>query len=369
MNYPLREAVAHRLLARLFISLFAIIPFLFSASSTRAQGAIDYTGTGGRHTIEGRIYFPSGRKADGPGVKISLETSSAGTLTLYSDFNGTFSFRNLTGGSYTVVIGGTDEYEPIRESVYIDDPGSSSMRSNTVSASAPARIVIVPIYLIPKRSKPTAKAAVVDASLVNVPKAAVDSYYKALDSIRLNDTKNAIDQLLAALRVYPEFPRALNELGVQYLKVGQLDKAVQTLQVAVRLAPDEFAPRLNYGIALLQKKEFGHAEEELRRALQKNDAAATAHMYLGIALLHQQTGGEAVNKSRYAEAAGELQRAITLGGDQVASAHYYLAGVYWRNGQHGRAADELETYLKLTPNAPDAERTKATIKDLRSRGN
>jgi regulator of sirC expression with transglutaminase-like and TPR domain len=32
-----------------------------------------------------------------------------------------------------------------------------------------------------------------------------------------------------------------------------------------------------------------------------------------------------------------------------------------------RAADELETYLKLVPNAADAERTRATIKDLRAK--
>ena len=32
-----------------------------------------------------------------------------------------------------------------------------------------------------------------------------------------------------------------------------------------------------------------------------------------------------------------------------------------------RAADELETYLKLAPSAPDAERLRTTIKDLRAR--
>ena len=142
--------------------------------------------------------------------------------------------------------------------------------------------------------------------------------------------------------------------------------AVTTLQTAVRVAPEDFIPRLNYGIALLQKKEFTAAEEQLRIVLQKNDSAATAHMYLGIALLHQQSAGPGDQK-RYTEAEKELQRAVQLGGDQIASAHYYLAGIYWRNGQHRLAADELETYLKLAPNAPDAERTRATIKELRAR--
>jgi Tfp pilus assembly protein PilF len=368
MNNLLIQPVASFFIRHLFISFLALIFLALSVTAIRAQGAIDYTGNGGRHTIEGRLYFPSGRKADSPGIKISLETTGSGTLTVYSDFNGTFSFRNLTAGSYTVVVPGTAEYDAVREPVYIDDPGSSSMRTSTVSVSAPPRLFIVPIYLLPKRTKASPKTSVLDATLVGVPKAAVESYYRALESLRLNDQKKAIVELEAAINVYPQFPRALNELGVQYLTLGQVNKAVQMLQSAVRFAPDDFIPRLNYGIALLQKKDFRQAEEQLRLAVQKNDAAATAHMYLGIALLHQQNASAGGSKLRYDEAEKELQRALALGGDQVASAHYYLAGIYWRNGQHRRAADALETYLKLTPNAPDAERTKATIKDLRSRG-
>jgi tetratricopeptide (TPR) repeat protein len=207
---------------------------------------------------------------------------------------------------------------------------------------------------------------VVDANLAALPKPAVDHYYKALESLRASDHQKAIAELEAAISLYPNFPRALNELGVQYLIVGQVGKAVTTLQTAVRVAPEDFIPRLNYGIALLQKKEFTAAEEQLRIVLQKNESAATAHMYLGIALLHQQSAGPGDQK-RYTEAEKELQRAVQLGGDQIASAHYYLAGIYWRNGQHRLAADELETYLKLAPNAPDAERTRATIKELRAR--
>ena len=345
-----------------FVWLLSLVFFFLFSPEIRAQGAVDYTGTGGRHTIEGRIYFPSGRKADGS-IKITLESTGNGTLTVISDFNGTFSFRNLAAGSYTVVIPGTDDYEGIREPVYIDDPGSSSIRGTSVSA--PPRFIIVPIYLLAKKTTST-KPAVIDAKLAALPKSAVDLYYKALESLRASDHQKAIAELEAAINLYPDFPRALNELGVQYLIVGQVGKAVTTLQTAVRDAPEDFIPRLNYGIALLQKKEFSAAEEQLRIVLQKNDSAATAHMYLGIALLHQQTSGSS-EQARYDAAQKELQRAVQLGGDQIAPAHYYLAGIYWRNGQHRLAADELEKYLKLAPNAPDAERTRATIKQLRAK--
>lgn len=352
-----------------FPTWFVVLVFVgFPCAVIRAQGGIDYTGTGGRHTIEGRIYFASGRKADSPGIKVTLESATASNLKVFTD-NGTFSFRNLTAGSYTVVIEATDDYEGVRESVYIDDPGSSNIRTSSLSVSGAPRLVIVPIYLL-ARNRPiaSAKPGVVDATLASVPKPALEIYYQAMESIRGGDSRKGISELETAVRLYPQFPRALNELGVQYLKVGQVNKAIVELQFAVRYAPDEFIPRLNYGIALLEKKDFVEAETQLRRALQKNDTAATAHMYLGITLTQRRSASEAENKVRYAEAEKELQRAVTLGADQVVLAHYYLAGIYWRNGEHRRAADELETYLKLAPNAPDAERTRAAIKDLRSRG-
>jgi regulator of sirC expression with transglutaminase-like and TPR domain len=51
----------------------------------------------------------------------------------------------------------------------------------------------------------------------------------------------------------------------------------------------------------------------------------------------------------------------------VAVAHKYLGGIYWGLRDYKRAANELETYLKLVPKAADAERTRAAIKDLRTK--
>ena len=67
------------------------------------------------------------------------------------------------------------------------------------------------------------------------------------------------------------------------------------------------------------------------------------------------------------EAEKELQRAITLGADEMSLAHYYLGGIYWGRREYKRAADELETYLRLAPQAPDAERVRNTIKELRGK--
>jgi Tfp pilus assembly protein PilF len=316
----------------------------------RAQGSVDVTGTNGRHTISGRIFFPSGRSADYR-PKVRLEATNTGTLSVLADANGHFGFRGLAPGNYSIIVEGGEEYETATDSVYIDtDP-----RSRRMAAPGFTRAYTVTIHLLPKRGAGT-KAGVLNAALSGVPEAARSHYLKALEAAATNDSRKAVELLKTALYHHPNFPLALNELGVQYLKLGQPDKAADAVRSALKLVPDNVSARLNYGIALLNKKEFAEAEVQLRQVLQKNDASPTAHMYLGIAL---------INLRNHAEAEKELQRAISTGGQSLSQAHYYLAGIYWKKGETKRAADELDTYLKLAPNAPDAERIRTTIKELR----
>lgn len=317
-----------------------------------AQGGIESIGTGGKHAIQGRIFFPSGRRSDAP-IKVRLESTNAGMISVMSDPNGSFAFRNLEPGSYTVVIE-SDEYETVRESILIEEAKSRVI----ANLDNNPRNFIIPIYLQPKRvnASSASKLGVLNAGLANVPSQAVDLYNHALESIKAGETRKAIEQLRTAVDIYPNFALALNELGVQYLKVGQADKAAEALRSALKVAPDGLVPRLNYGIALLGKRDFAEAETQLRQVLKKNEAVTTAHLYLGLTLIHL---------SQYDEAEKELQRAISLGRDAMGLAHYYLGGIYWNKKEYKRAADELETYLKLEPNAPEAMRIRATIKEMR----
>ena len=45
-------------------------------------------------------------------------------------------------------------------------------------------------------------------------------YEKALQFGKSGDSEKAIENLKAALSLFPKFPLALNELGVQYLTAG-----------------------------------------------------------------------------------------------------------------------------------------------------
>ena len=320
------------------IALFASL--LLPGAAAHAQGTGigahrgEIAGTGGTRSIQGHVISPLGRLPE-TRVRITLSSSNSGSRTAVAGEDGVFLFNNLEPGPYDLVIDAGKEYEVQRESVYIG--GSTQMAT-------------VPVYL---RLKPEANPA-----LAGVPKSAVDLFVKAQEAERKGDTAKAETLLGEAVAQHPQFGLAHNELGLIHMRAGQLDKALESYKAAAKALPDDASVQLNYGTALTQKKEFGEAEKQLRRALKKFDKSATGHMYLGVAL---------IGLKNIDEAERELQQAAKLGGDQMGAAHKYLGGIYWARRDYKKAADELETYLKLSPKAPDAEQVRGTIKDLRSK--
>ena len=335
---------------------FILLGILLLPLIVNAQGSgRSSTGTGGIHLIQGYVFFPSGRRAEGT-IIVKLQSYNSGELQVIPDSSGAFTFSNLSPGNYTVVINAGDEYEVASEGVYIDsDPNLSATGARI--PSQPRRYTVM-VHLQPKNKGAHAKPGVLNAALAAVPENARKLYEKGVEQGRADNTAKAADTLKQAVALYPNFPLALNELGVQYLKLHQVTKAVEVLREAVRLDPDAFPARLNLGIALLEAKQFAGAEEQLREAVKRNGNAPTAHMYLGITLLRL---------SKFDEAEPELLVATKANSVQLSMANYYLGGLYWRKHDYPRAVEQLEKYVTLEPNAPDAERVRATIKDLRGR--
>lgn len=305
-------------------------------------------GTGGKNSIQGRIFLRGGHRLDRR-AKVRIRSLSSGDQFQMSDDSGAFIFRRLRGGSYTIVVEAGEEFEPATETVDIIEPARRR--------DDPGTMVPVTIYLEPRRSVSRSAVGTIDASAGGVPDAAREMYKHALDSAQSGDRKKAIDQLKKTLAIYPNFMTALNELGVQYLALKQFDQAADALQRAIKIAPEAFHPRLNYGIVLMNLKNYQDAVAELQIAVQKDSSSGTAYFHLGRAL---------VNLGSYDAAERALSQTIALGGEEATEAHRYLGAVYIEKHEGARAADELEQYLKLVPRAKDAETIRAIVKQLRS---
>lgn len=339
-------------------SVFRLLSFalLLLGTSTLAfaQGGVGSSrglsgSSSGSNIIKGRVHFPVEPQA-GRHVRVRLTSTDLLNQSAVTDEDGSFSFNGLPAGHYTIIVEAGKEFDQAAEPVSIG-------RETSVGA----RNMNVDIHL---KLKGTADA------ISKIPKQARELYSKGMEAAAKGDGKQATEQLSSAVALYPEFPQALGELGLQYLKLSQPDKAVEPLKKATGLSPKDFTMRLNYGIALLGNKNYGEAELQLREALKLNSAAPTAHMYLGITLLslsRDEKTRQFNNADKYADAQKELETAISSGKDEVAQAHRYLGGIYWGNKDYKRAADEFEIYVKLVPKAGDAARIRDIIKELRSK--
>jgi Flp pilus assembly protein TadD len=337
-------------------TLFIFISFTF-ANAQRTTG-INSTGTEGNEEIAGRVFFPPGSKSTARPV-VKLQSLSSPELTGVTDRDGSFRFTTLRPDEYTIIVEGGDEYENATETVTIGNSGAVPAQGNPGQYAIPL-VYQVHIYLKPKGTNTTGgTASTSKPALANVPAPARELFQQALKNARAGNHLKAIEQLMSAIAQAPRFALAYNELAVQYLKTGHVDQAVETLRDGLGINPDDFTLRLNYGIALLNQKKFERAETELRLATQKSNAdSPSAGYYLGMALLSQE---------KYDAAQSAFESAIKNGGDKLALAHKYLGGIYWHNRRYRQAADELETYLKLEPNAPDAQKIRGTIKELRQK--
>lgn len=338
---------SHVLIRLWLTALLALV--CCTSSSAQNEGGVESgdLGTGGRHTIQGRLYLPSGRKLDRR-VRVRLSGVRGGENSTLTDDNGAFIFRRLTAGTYTVTVEGGREFETASETVDIfDGPRRTDQ---------PGQVFTVQLRLEEKRAAPDpSRPGVVSASEA-VPAAARVHYTKALEASAAGDHKRAVKELKAALEIHPRFPLALNELGAQYMRLGQLDEAADAFDFAVKLAPDEPVLRINYGILLVRRKNYVEAERHLARAVVLDEKNAAARLHRGHAL---------IRLGRGAEAEAELLLAVKLGGAAATLAHRYLGALYVERGDDERAAAELEEYLRLAPDAADAAQVRAVLTGLK----
>lgn len=341
----------------LLSSLIAILFLAIGSSVANGQtGGIDSDpsdpGTGGKNQIQGNVYYPEGRRLD-VRAKVRLRSLIGAEQFTMTDDNGAFTFRRLQGGTYNLFVDAGSRFEIAVETVDIIEPARRRGDSGMT--------ITVQINLQPKQNAPK-PVGTISASPNAIPEDALKLYNEALEFSKTGDQKKAIEQLNAAVKIFPDYVAALNELGVQHMRMKELTKAEAFFKQAIKIAPEMFTPRLNYGVLLVQMKNYPKAVDELYKALQKNAASATGHLYIGRAL---------VNLGSYDDAEKFLQLAVKYGNDkeEMAETHRYLGAVYIEKKQSQKAIQELEKYLTLAPNAKDATKISDIIKQLRASGN
>jgi len=192
----------------------------------------------------------------------------------------------------------------------------------------------------------------------NVPKAARTEFERGVNSLKNNKTEAAIASFKKAVTIFPDYFDALESLGVEYTKNGQYESAVESLAHAIKI--NSRAPRSLYavGVAYLNLHRVTEAIEWLEKSAQLDPNSPNTQMMLGLAYGH----GGAFDKSEAA-----FNKALQLGGPAAAEAHFYLAGLFNKQGKYREARRELETFLRESKNVKEPAQVKAMIEKLKEK--
>ncbi len=146
----------------------------------------------------------------------------------------------------------------------------------------------------------------------------------------------------------------LLNLGLVLREQGKDADAVAPFEQAKQLAPDD--PNVIVQLAdLYTAMGRGQDAEQLMGGSNlPPDQAAVLRFNMAVAFM---------KAKKWAEADAQFRKCIELN-PQMPEAHRYLAECLLRTGKRAEAVTELEEYLKLAPNAPDAETVKTDIKNI-----
>jgi len=141
-----------------------------------------------------------------------------------------------------------------------------------------------------------------------------------------------------ALKIHPDYPAALNDIGYTYAFDGDFDKAFAAMDRYVALVPDEPNPHDSYGEILRMDGKFDAALEQYRTSVRMDPNFGSE---LGVADTLALMGREQ-------DAREEYERAIVFAGNQGDKVQYELqSALTWiRQGNHKQAGKALADVAK-----------------------
>jgi tetratricopeptide (TPR) repeat protein len=311
----------------------------------------------GSGSIKGKIIGTDGKPAASAEVLfVDTKDATKGPFLGSAGADGAFT-QTVPAGSWNLTIKQGKGYAEKKDAVEVkagDTADAGEIRLRPASAAEATKFDETTKALIAKHNEKVAKQ-----------QAAVTAADAAAKAGNFDD----------AITKYGEVADVVENCGLCYVRIGDLyrdnkndmDGAEKSYKKALELADasgDNTAKAGAYnGLAAVynKQKKFDEASTMSAKAadLSTTDAAgggdATALYNAGISLW---------NAAKYPEAQAQFQKAVKID-PKMAEAFYYLAMTEVNQNKLADAKPNLETYLKLAPDGPNAATAKAVLESIK----
>lgn len=327
-------------------SLFQILLLTLSIVVTHNSTAMASSNSVLVNRIEGTVWDAYRRPVRDLYVELQNENYFA-IGRARTDSAGRFSFTGVSSGRFNIrVLTSGTNYQEYNESVDL---------VNVVRGGSDS--VYLEIYLkIDKDKLKSGVAEITDAIFVqDVPDEARRLYRKGLKDLGKGDL--GFEEIESALKIFPTYFDALNTLGTEYVSRKDYEKSLAYLIRAIDVNQRSFSTYYALAYACFELEHRQEALVAAKAAITLQPNSFNAQLLYGTLLRLD-------HSYQLAEAA--LTQAKKLSKNKpVPEVHWQLALLYNKLGRNREAADELETYLELQPEARDRPAIQALIAKLR----
>jgi Tfp pilus assembly protein PilF len=274
---------------------------------------------------------------------------------MYTDGSGQYAFRALPLGEYWVQVE-AEGFQTARQAVRLETLLNPKMQVDlTLEKTIPSPAQPSPVIAGSRSS------LMVDAKKPASGDArALQEFAKGSARQKKGDVKGAIAHYGKALRIDPQFYPALNNLGALYERKGAHQQAEQVLLRALNANPNDGESYVNLGHVLYEEGRYAEARAWLEEGVKRSPNSASGWFFLGSTDLRLGNLGSAEFN---------LKQACSLEPKALPAAHLQLANVYLRKHDLQAANKELDDYLKVNPDDPQAPAIRKLLANVKPEHN
>jgi tetratricopeptide (TPR) repeat protein len=189
------------------------------------------------------------------------------------------------------------------------------------------------------------------------PKDARKAYEKGLELLNKRKWEDAERELTKAVGSYPKYATAWHELGRAYQQQKKLDEAVHAYREAIDADSQFIKPYGQLALLAAYDEKWEDVAQYTSQMLKLNPfVSADVYFYSALANYNLQKIDVAEVQAREAAKRDTSHR--------VPKINHLLGLILAAKQDYSGAAENMRIYLKLSPNAPDADRVRQSLAEV-----